>query len=59
MKIYRETFGEHCPVCWSGMERVGKVDGRYIYRCPNCEMVTDGRKGNGSDIQLPANKGKI
>ena len=59
MRIYREKLGEHCPICWSGMEKVGRREDKYIYRCPHCGMVTDGRKANGSDVQLHPNKHKM
>ena len=60
MRIYREIFGEHCPICWSGMERVGRDGVRSLYRCPHCGMITTGKRGtkNGSDGKLPADKYK-
>lgn len=52
MKVWKNTFEEYCPICWESMERVGKIDGKWLYICPICGMATDGRRDGGHGEQL-------
>lgn len=56
MKVKKNSFEEYCPICWESMERQGTLNGKAVYICPKCGMVTDGGRDNGKhDKQLGAN----
>ena len=51
-KARKNTFEEYCPICWESVERAGKIDGKAVYKCPHCGMMTDRGKDNGHGKQL-------